>query len=59
MASLLERHRLIDQLERVALRLCTLKEPHKRDAGNVLLDLVLDARAGESGAVELIAETAG
>lgn len=52
--TLLERVALIDQLERVALALCTLKEPHKRDAGQALLDLVLDARMGEIGAVELI-----
>ncbi len=54
MASLLERTALIDQLERVALALTTLREPHKRDAGQALLDLVLDARMGEIGAVELI-----
>ena len=54
MASLVDRTTLLDQLERVASALITLREPHKRDAGHVLLDLVLDARHGEIGALELI-----
>ena len=54
MASLLERAALIDQFERVACALITLREPHKKEAGHVLLDLVLDARHGEIGALELI-----